>query len=48
MIEDVFVLDDEGSKKAMVQGEEIELYEPAYGYNDDLINWLKQAGLIDK
>ena len=47
MIEDVFVLDDEGSKKAMVQGEEIELYEPAYGYNDDLINWLKQSGLWD-
>ncbi|HXL04161.1 MAG TPA: hypothetical protein PLH34_05105 [Bacillota bacterium] len=47
MIEDIFVLNDEETKKAIVQDEEVELYESAYGYNDDLINRLKQSGLWD-
>lgn len=47
MIEDVFVLDEEKAEEAVVSGEEVEIHDSAYGWNDDLVNWLRQAGFWD-
>jgi len=45
--DDVFVLDEQGTEEAIVSGEQVEAYDSAYGWNDDLVNWLNEAGFWD-
>lgn len=47
VIQDIFVVDEEKTKKAIVSGEEMETYDSRYGHNDDLIDGLKQSGFWD-
>lgn len=43
----MFCVEWERDQEGVVLGEEIELYDSAYGHNDDLMNRLKQLGLWD-
>ncbi|NLG79114.1 MAG: hypothetical protein GX492_04725, partial [Firmicutes bacterium] len=47
MIEDLFVLDEKKTEEAVIAGEDVEVYESQYGWNDDLVNWLKKTGFWD-
>lgn len=47
VIEDVFVLDEKKTEEAVISGEDVEVYESQYGWNDDLVNWLKKTGFWD-